>query len=124
MSADENLNPEIMEQMRQILASSEAKSAAFCSTKRRTWVMEKGSAKASLLKTSSNMWQSLADSLLVLSLHHLQASRLQWFATEGTVAMAHHKDKGSMGVLLDSKVTVNQTAMLLLQCEQALHKIR
>lgn len=113
-----------MEQMRQILASAEVKSAAFCSPKRRTWVMDKGSAKASLLKSSANMWQTLADSFLVLSLHQLQASRLQWFATEGTVAMAHHKDKGFMGVLLDSKVTVQQTSMLLLQCEQALHKIR
>jgi hypothetical protein len=124
MSADENLNPEIMEQMRQILASPEAKSAAFCSTKRRTWVMEKGTTKATLLKSSANMWQSLADSFMVLSLHQLEASRLQWFTAEGTVAMAHHKDKGSMGVLLDSKVTTNQTAMLMFQCEQALHKIR
>jgi hypothetical protein len=123
MTSNENISPAVIEQLKQILASSEVKSVAFCSTKRRTWVMEKGAENPLLIKSPANIWQSLADSFVVLTLHNLPLSRLHWVATEGTIAMVHQKNKGTIGILIAPKVAPNQTARLLLQCEQALHKI-
>lgn len=124
MSNSEKLNPIIMEQMRRIVESPGVRSVAFCSEKRRSWVLEKESPAPIEQKSASNMWQSLADSFLVLSLHHLEASRLQWSATEGTLAMVHLQGKGTMGMLLDSAIQNNQSSALLLQCEQALHQVK